>query len=208
MATILIVDDHPAMRMVLRAQLAQRFGDARIHEAGTGRQALAATRQLLPDLVILDLDLPQIGGLELAPRLRAVHPAVRILVVSGQDPALFATRASRAGAQGYVSKTQELDEILRCVESVLAGYSVFPADGQPSGTRPGGAEADRLASLSDRELAVLGMLAHGQSNKAIAAALFVSNKTVSSYKSRIMAKLGARTLVELIDFARRCRLAP
>lgn len=211
MATILIVDDHPAMRLVLKAQLAQLLGVSRILEADNGQSALDAVRRHQPDLVILDLDLPRMSGLDVAPRLRRAHPSVRILVVSGQDAFAFAERAAQAGAQGFVSKTQDVREIVRCVESVLAGYSVFPAFPMPPRARRARPTADdeaMLSGLSDRELDVLRLLARGWSNKAIATALFISNKTVSSFKSRIMGKVRARTLVELVDFARRCRLVP
>lgn len=204
MASILIVDDHPAMRLVLKAQLAERLGIHPIFEAAGGREALAITRAHAPDMVVLDLDIPHMSGLDVAPRLLAVQPNIRILVVSGQESAIFAHRARRAGAMGFVSKIQPLDEIVRCVESVLAGYTVFPA---PAGkSRPEEDEA-RLDTLSDREVVVLRMLASGLSNKAIANALFLSNKTISAYKSRLMAKLEVASLVELVDFARRCRLA-
>lgn len=204
MASILIVDDHPAMRLVLKAQLAARLCMDTVFEASSGREALAITRAHAPDMVVLDLDIPHMSGLDVAPRLLAVQPGIRILVVSGQDPAVFAPRAGRAGAMGFVSKSQPLDEIVRCVESVLAGYTVFPVPWRRS--RPEEDEA-RLHTLSDREVVVLRMLASGLSNKAIANTLFLSNKTISAYKSRLMAKLKVASLVELIDFARRCRLA-
>jgi len=206
MASILIVDDHPAMRLVLKAHLAQRLGIGTIFEADSGREALAIVREHAPDVVMLDLDIPHISGLDVAPRLLALRPVTRILVVSGQDPAVFAARASRAGAMGFVSKTQPLEEIVRCVESVLAGYSVFPVFGRP-GAEMAVDDQARLRSLSDREVAVLRMLAAGLTNRDIADALFLSNKTVSSYKARLMAKLRAESLVDLVDFARRCRLA-
>jgi len=205
LATILIVDDHPAVRVVLKTHLSQVLGVTHVLEADNGQAAVEIVRQYAPDVVILDLDIPRINGLDVIPRLKAIQPNVRILVISGQDQNTFAPRARQAGANGFVSKTQELPEIVRCVESVLAGYSVMPD--AAVGRVEGGDEAGRLGSLSDKELVILQMLAKGMSNKQIGEVLFISNKTVSTHKTRIMEKLGARSLVDVIDFARRHHIA-
>jgi two-component system response regulator EvgA len=210
MSTILIVDDHPAFRLVIRLQLMQLLGVENIFEADNGQAAVEMARQHAPDLAILDLDIPRISGLDVIPRLKLAHPLIRVLVLSGQDPVTFAPRAMRSGAHGFVGKSQEMKEILRGVEAVLAGYTVFPVTRSGSGMAPNNgasSEEDKLALLSDKELVILQMLSRGMSNKAIGDALFVSNKTVSSHKTRIMQKLGVRSLVELVDLARRCRIA-
>ncbi|RWA49920.1 two-component system response regulator [Cupriavidus sp. UYMSc13B] len=209
MTTILIVDDHPAMRLVLRHHLLQLLGVDEVIEADNGQCAIELVRARAPDLVLLDLDIPRSSGLDVAPRLRAIHPQVRILVVTALDPAVFISRSWQAGAQGFVSKTQDIKEILRAVEAVLAGYTVFPVLSRGGAPRQAmSADEEILRRLSDKELAVLQMLARGLSYKAISASLFISNKTVSSYKARIMGKLQVSSLVELVDFARRCRLTP
>ncbi|UIF90354.1 response regulator transcription factor [Cupriavidus sp. UYPR2.512] len=206
MATILIVDDHPPVRVVLKAHFSQVLGITHVLEADNGQAAIEIVRQYTPDVVILDLDIPKINGLDVIPRLKASHPAVRILVISGQDQNTFAPRVRQAGAHGFVSKTQELGEIVRCTESVLAGYTVMPEIDH--GNNAGQAdEAARLASLSDKELVVMQMLAKGMSNKDIGETLFISNKTVSTHKTRVMEKLGARSIVDVIDFARRHHIA-
>lgn len=211
MTTILIVDDHPALRLVIKTQLSQLLGVSELIEADNGQTAVEMARQHAPDLAILDLDIPRINGLDVIPRLRLAHPNVRILVLSGHDPVTFASRASRAGAQGFVSKSQDMREILRGVEAVLAGYSVFPV-AMSSAAMPSSANAcsdgERLELLSDKEIVILQMLSKGMSNKTIGEALFISNKTVSSHKTRIMSKLGIKTLVELVDYTRRCGIAP
>ncbi len=191
----------------MRSQLSQLLGVEDIVEADNGQCAIEAVRQHKPELVMLDLDIPRIGGLDVAARVRDIHPSVRILVVTALDPAVFVSRSWQAGVQGFVGKTQDIREILRAVESVLAGYTVFPA--QPRRGTFGLAlcgDDESLRRLSDKELVVLKMLARGMSYKAIGDELFISNKTVSSYKARIMAKLQVGSLVELVDFARRCRL--
>jgi two-component system response regulator EvgA len=209
MSTTLIIDDHPAFRLVIKMQLQQLLGIEEVIEADNGQAAVELARQFAPKLAILDLDIPRISGLDVIPRLKLAHPPIRVLVLSGHDPATFAPRAMRSGVHGFVGKSQEMKEIMRGVEAVLAGYTVFPVTtgcGMASniGTEH---EEERVRLLSDKELVILQMLSKGMSNKAIGDALFISNKTVSSHKTRIMQKLGAKSLVELIDLARRCRIA-
>ncbi|MEN7528721.1 response regulator transcription factor [Cupriavidus sp. DL-D2] len=210
MTTILIVDDHPALRMALRAHLSQLTGVKRMYEADNGQAAVDSVRQHKPDLVVLDLDIPRMSGLDAMPRMLAVHPQVRVLVLTAQDPIPFATRARHAGAQGFVSKTEDMEAIARCVETVRSGFTVFPTSDPCDISYEGRIVTDDegLRKLSDKEMKILRMLSRGMSNKAIGNALFISNKTVSSYKSQIMDKLGAESLVDLVDFARRCRLTP
>jgi two-component system response regulator EvgA len=209
MSTVLIIDDHPAFRLVIKLQLAQLLGIEEVFEADNGQTAVEMARQHTPTLAILDLDIPRISGLDVIPRLKLVHPPIRMLVLSGHDPATFAPRAMRSGVHGFVGKSQEMKEILRSVEAVLAGYTVFPvlAGGRVVSSIGTEHEEERLRLLSDKELVILQMLSKGMSNKAIGDALFISNKTVSSHKTRVMHKLGAKSLVELIDLARRCRIA-
>lgn len=211
MTTVLIVDDHPALRLVLKTHLAQVLGVTRILEAGNGQEAVQIVRDAQPGLVVLDIDIPRINGLDAIPRIRAIDPKVGILVLSGHDQSVFAPRVKEAGANGYVSKSQEIVEIIRCIEAVLAGYIVFPsADVLPSVQRTDRSNnhVERLDRLSDKQVIIMQMLARGMSNKQIGEALFISNKTISTHKTRILAKLELRTLVELIDFARQCHIAP
>jgi two-component system, NarL family, response regulator EvgA len=209
MSTIMIIDDHPAFRMVIKMQLMQLLGIEEVIEADNGQTAVELARQHMPKLAILDLDIPRISGLDVIPRLKLAHPSMRLLVLSGQDPATFAPRAMRSGAQGFVAKSQEMKEIMRGVEAVLAGYTVFPVTSGSGGFSPNAAgqnEEDRLTLLSDKELVILQMLSKGMSNKAIGDALFMSDKTVSTYKSRIHEKLGLSSLAALIEFATLHRL--
>ncbi|CAB4052173.1 response regulator transcription factor [Paraburkholderia phenoliruptrix] len=210
MSTILIIDDHPAFRMIVRLQLMQLLSVEEVVEADNGQTAVEMARQYKPDLAILDLDIPRISGLDVIPRLKLVHPPIRVMVLSGHDPATFAPRAMRSGVHGFVGKSQEMKEIMRGVEAVLAGYTVFPVAPNGASIAPGvtpNGDEGRIMLLSDKELVILQMLSKGMSNKAIGDALFISNKTVSSHKTRIMHKLGVKSLVELIDLARRCRIA-
>lgn len=208
--TVLIVDDHPSLRLVLKMHLSQVLGVTGILEADNGQATIQIVKDSAPGLVILDIDIPKINGLDVIPRIRAIQPSIRILVVSGQDQSVFAPRVKTAGANGYVSKAQEISEIIRCVEAILAGYTVFPNTEGPQAPRLERVtqNVDRLNRLSDKEIVIMQMLARGMSNKEIGVALFISNKTVSTHKTRIMGKLEVQTLVELVDFARQCHIAP
>ena len=209
MASILIVDDHPAFRLVIKTHLLQLLGTQEVFEADNGQSAMEMARQFAPDLTILDLDIPRINGLDVLSRLKAAHPSMRVLILSSHDASTFVSRAMRAGAQGFVSKSQDVKEIMRSVEAVMSGYSVFPVAPSASvgAAGRGVVEERKLELLSDKELVILQMLAKGMSNKTIGDALFISNKTVSSHKTRLMTKVGVATLVDLVDFARRCGIA-
>ncbi|CAE6787018.1 response regulator transcription factor [Paraburkholderia domus] len=210
MTNVLIIDDHPAFRMVIKMQLMQLLGVEDVIEADNGQTAVELARLHMPKLAILDLDIPRISGLDVIPRLKLANPSIRLLVLSGQDPATFAPRTMRSGVHGFVGKSQEMKEIMRGVEAVLAGYTVFPVTSNGSGMGANGDrmhEEDRLTQLSDKELVILQMLSKGMSNKAIGDALFMSDKTVSTYKSRIQEKLGLSSLAALIEFASLHRLA-
>ncbi|MFD4841195.1 response regulator [Achromobacter sp. NPDC058515] len=210
MTTVLIVDDHPSLRLVLKTHLSQVLGVTGILEADNGQATIQIVKDSAPGLVVLDIDIPKINGLDVIPRIRAIQPSIRILVVSGQDQPVFAPRAKAAGANGYVSKTQEISEIIHCVEAILAGYTVFPNAEGPQAPRLErvAQNVDKLNRLSDKEIVIMQMLARGMSNKEIGDALFISNKTVSTHKTRIMGKLEVQSLLELVDFARQCHIAP
>ncbi|MDM0018325.1 LuxR C-terminal-related transcriptional regulator [Variovorax saccharolyticus] len=176
-------------------------------EAGDGPTALAAFRELTPDLIILDLDLPRLSGLDLIERVRKSQPGAKLLVLSAQQESIFAARTVQAGANGFMSKNENMAAVVQAAQTVLAGYSMFPSSALASQHPNSATPADALIkSLSDRELTVLQYLARGLSNKEIAETLLISNKTISSYKTRIFEKLGISTLVELVDFTRAHKL--
>lgn len=204
MHTVIVVDDHPAIRLAVRSAL-EASGELKVvGEAGDGPTALAAIRDQHPDLVILDLDLPRLSGLDLIERVRKSQPATKLLVLSAQQESIFAARTVQAGANGFMSKSEKMSAVVQAAQTVLAGYSLFPSSALSSQVNPHSpATPDALIkTLSDRELTVLQYLARGMSNKEIAETLLISNKTISSYKTRIFEKLRISTLVELVDFTR------
>ncbi|MEG0248084.1 MAG: response regulator transcription factor [Pseudomonas sp.] len=203
MNKVLIVDDHPVIRLAVR-MLMERHGYDVVAETDNGVAALQLTREHLPDIVVLDIGIPKLDGLEVIARMAAFSPGSKVLVLTSQVPGNFSMRCMQAGAAGYVCKQQELTELLSAIKAVLSGYSYFPNQAlHDSRGRGGGSETDMVNRLSAREMTVLQQLSRGRSNKEIADSMFLSNKTVSTYKSRLLLKLNARSLVDLIELAQR-----
>lgn len=203
MSRILIVDDHPVIRMAMK-MLLEAEGHQIVGDTDNGVDAIGLGRELKPDLVILDIGIPRLDGLEVISRLMVLALPLKILVLTGQSASLFALRSMQAGAAGFVCKQGGLAELVTAVNAVASGYSYFPS----SAMRPvqQGAYSDDvelLGRLSDREVSVLQYLSQGYSNKQISEQMFISNKTVSTYKARLLLKLNAGSLVDLIEFAKR-----
>ncbi|EOD9094973.1 TPA: response regulator [Pseudomonas aeruginosa] len=203
MSRILIVDDHPVIRMAMK-MLLEAEGHQIVGDTDNGVDAISLGRELKPDLVILDIGIPRLDGLEVISRLMVLALPLKILVLTGQSATLFALRSMQAGAAGFVCKQGGLAELVTAVNAVASGYSYFPS----SAMRPvqQGAYSDDvelLGRLSDREVSVLQYLSQGYSNKQISEQMFISNKTVSTYKARLLLKLNAGSLVDLIEFAKR-----
>ncbi|WP_188701634.1 response regulator [Silvimonas iriomotensis] len=195
---ILIVEPYPLLRHAMQVALTEA-GYHVVASVGNGRDALTAVREHQPDLVILELDLPELGGLDVIRRLRARSAQLRILVFTGQHARHYALRSAQAGANGFVSKHDAENALDAAVHAVLQGKNLFP-DGAAIHTARG--QQQLLDCLSARELSVLQALANGESYHDIASTLAISWKTVSTYKSRLLGKLQASSLAELIDIAR------
>ena len=196
---ILIVDDHAIVRDGL-ARLLAADGEHEIRMAASGREALTQARAFRPELTILDLNLPGLGGLELLRRLVRVG-AGRILVLTMHAEPLYARRSLEAGAHGYVSKNAAPEELLEAIKTVLAGGTAIERDiAQELGSR--GAEEDAyLRPLTKRDMEILRLLADGKSLAQIAEALGVAYKTVANTLSRIKDKLGVSQTADLIRIA-------
>ena len=208
MNKVLIVDDHPVIRLAVR-MLMERHGYDVVAETDTGVDALQLTRDYLPDIVVLDIGIPKLDGLEVIGRIGLASPSSKVLVLTAQAPGHFSMRCMQAGAAGYVCKQQELTELLSAIKAVLSGYSYFPNQAlhKARSAISRGTETEMVERLSAREMMVLQQLARGKSNKDIAESMFLSNKTVSTYKTRLLLKLNARSLVDLIELAQRHGLA-
>jgi two-component system invasion response regulator UvrY len=194
---ILIVDDHAIVRDGL-ARLLASDGDHRVNQAVDGREALSVAKTLRPNLIILDLNLPGLGGLELLRRLVQIGSG-RILVLSMHAEPLYARRALEAGAAGYASKNVAPLELLTAVRRVAAGRRYVEAEIAQALAL--GAGAETLDALSLRELEIMRLLAGGSSLAEIAAALGVGYKTVANTLTLIKSKLGVARTADLVRLA-------
>lgn len=206
---ILVVDDHEIVRLGVRHLLGDR---AQVSEADSLPAALQALAAGPCDLLLLDLGLGDSFGLTALPRLRAEHPALKIIVLTSMAEQLYAERALRAGADGFVEKSAFGTTLLGAVESVLAGQlHVSPELGAALLRRVAGRAAPAAGDgeLSARELEVLRLVAAGRSTREIASALNRSVKTIESHKQALKTKLGADTPAMLVRLAvARCGDAP
>ncbi|HVJ51345.1 MAG TPA: response regulator transcription factor [Aliidongia sp.] len=194
---LLIVDDHAIVRGGLCRLLATLPG-ARIREAANGKDALALFRELKPDLTILDLNLPGVGGLELLHRLLLEEPTARILVFSMHAEPLYAARALQAGAQGYVSKSAAPDELLLAVRRIAEGGRYIENElAQELALQPT-PRAQSIDRLSEREVEIMRLLGDGRSLTEIADSLGIAYKTVANTCTQIRLKLGVARTADLI----------
>jgi two-component system invasion response regulator UvrY len=197
---ILLVDDHVIVRSGLR-NLLTSAADVRISEAANGRDALLRQREDRPDLVLLDLNLPGIGGLELLRRMLLADASARILVLSMHAEPLYAARALELGARGYLSKNASAAELLTAVRRVADGGRYIENEIAQElalrATPPG----DGLQDLTERDLEIMRLLAEGRSLAEIAEALGIGYKTVANACSTIKAKLGVPRTNDLVRLA-------
>jgi DNA-binding NarL/FixJ family response regulator len=203
---VAIADDHPVFRAGMVTVLDDLPGIEVVGQAGDGEEALAVVAETHPDVVLMDLRMPGVGGLEATARIRVEHPdtAVVVLTMDGDDDSVFA--ALRAGARGYLLKEADGLDIERAVEGVARGEAVFGAGIAErvlaffaSGRQ---VPASPFPQLSPREHEVLEMIAQGLDNQQIARRLVLSDKTVRNRVSDILAKLHARNRAEMVALAR------
>lgn len=205
---IVLVDDHPVVRDGLRALLASVDDMAVVGEAGSGEESLDVVLATSPDVVIMDIDMPGIGGIEATRRLVARSPCVvLVLTMYGEDEFVFA--ALRAGARGYLLKGAQQEDVLRTIRAVSKGDAVFGhevADRLLHSFTTIGNSRTPFPELSDREREVLTLLADGTSNALIARQLGLTPKTVANHVSNILMKLHAVDRTEAVVRARRAGL--
>lgn len=197
---ILLVDDHAIVRAGLR-RLLDTLQGVQIVEAEDGREALAILRVHRPDLVMLDLNLPGIGGLELLRRLLAECPGVKVIVLSMHAATVYAAKAMQAGAVGYLSKNVPPEELLRAVEKVAAGGRHIEHEIAQELALQSAGQASEAPLLSDRDLEIMRLLGAGRSLSEIADAFGLSYKTVANICSQMKAKLGISRTSDLIRLA-------
>ncbi|GGY19096.1 response regulator transcription factor [Paludibacterium paludis] len=200
MKRLVVIDAHPAIRVAVRAYLEEHGDLMVVDEAGNAVEGIETVRKQRPDLVILDPNLSGGDGLGLIRRLKLSCEGVRILILAGQEEAVYLRKAMEEGVDGFVGKSRDMSVVLNTVNAVLSGYRCFPGGG---GDQTSLRTVDeRLMTLSMRELTVLQHIARGYSNKQIATLLFISEKTVSTHKARVLTKLNLKTVIDLAQYAR------
>lgn len=202
-ASVVIMDEQPIVRMSIEVLLQKNSQIHVVLKSDDGKEVIDYIRKNETDLVIVDIELPGTDGFSLLKRIHDISPKTKILFLSSKSESYYAGRAIRAGANGFVSKRKDHNDIYKAVDMLLAGYSFFPSDTlnflSNNPARRG--ELNELP-LSNREVTVLRYLVNGLTNKEIADQLLLSNKTISAHKSNIFSKLGVHTIVELIDYAK------
>jgi DNA-binding NarL/FixJ family response regulator len=200
---IMLVDDHPIVRRGLRDILDEAFEAAVIQEVGSGQEALALVRAHAWSVVILDLSLPDGSGLDVLKRVREARPRLPVLILSMHAVEQFARRAIAAGAAGYLTKDAADNELVTAITRLLRGGKYFGAEvleGVALGLHPDSSDRPH-ERLSDREYQVLRMIGSGRTVSEIAQSLSLSVKTISTYRARVLEKMGMRTNAELTRYA-------
>ncbi|MFL6257863.1 MAG: response regulator [Pyrinomonadaceae bacterium] len=209
MFRVLIVDDHAVVRRGLREILADER-DIEVSETADAHEALRLIREQAWSLVVLDIDLPGRGGLELLKDARRERPRLPVLILSVYPEEQFALRTVRAGASGYLSKDSAPDDLVRAVRKILKGGKYFGervVEQLLHNPNERAATAYPHELLSDRELQILCLFGRGRTVKEIAGELSLSRSTVSTYRARILEKMQMRTTAELVRYAVQNRLA-
>lgn len=203
MIRILLVDDHAIVRRGLRSLLADAFADAAFGEASHAEEALEQLGKKVWDVALLDITLPGKSGLDLLKELKAARPKLPVLVLSVHPEDQFAVRALKAGAEGYMTKESAPEELVLAIRKILAGGRyVSPALAEKLAWSVG-KDFKRTAheTLSDREHEVMCLIASGRTVTEIAAELSLSVKTISTYRARILEKLGVKNSAEITRYA-------
>ncbi|WP_245846447.1 response regulator transcription factor [Prosthecobacter debontii] len=205
MKRLLLIDDHPIMRHGLAQLIRAEEGLEVCGEAGSAREGLDAVGTLKPDLVVIDLTLPDKNGLELLKDIHAMHPGTQCLVLSMHDETMYGERALRAGARGYIMKEAAADHLITAVRKILSG-GIYVSESMASRMleQVTGQRVKTVASLdtlTDRELEVLEMIGQGVATKNIAEKLCISARTVEAHRAHIKDKLAITDGAALVRYA-------
>lgn len=192
---VVLVDDHPMLREGTATLLTAQADIAVVGQTGRGTEAVALVGERRPDVLVLDLHLPDLSGVEVTRRVRAAHPAVAILILSNYEDPGYVRALLQLGVRGYLGKTAGGEEIVAAVRGVARGGATVLSDAARAALGAGGVD------LSARETEVLKLIAAGQRNAEIAAALFIAESTVEYHVRHVLAKLGARSRTEALRLA-------
>lgn len=203
---LLLVDDHPVMRAGVRSLLVSEPDLELVGEAEDGLSAVRLTNELKPHVVLMDVSLPHLSGVEATRQIAALSPRSKVLGLSAHEDPAFARSLMSAGASGYALKRSACDELVRAIRSVAAG-GIYIDPALASALESNDVAASDIglpsASLSEREAEVIRMISRGHTSKEMAEKLGISPRTLETYKARAMSKLGLRTRADLIRYALR-----
>jgi DNA-binding NarL/FixJ family response regulator len=209
---ILIADDHALVRDGLRMNLEARGDFVVVGEAVNGREALAKALELLPHVIVMDIAMPELNGIEATRLICEKLPEVKVLILSMYSSSEHSFRALRSGARGYILKESAGDEVVTAIGTIMRGRHYFGAGVanplENSGAGGQNARKSPLESLSRRELEIFQLVVEGKSSSEIAARLVLSSKSVDTYRSRLMQKLGVNNIPSLVSFALQHGITP
>jgi len=198
---IVVVDDHPMMRDGLTLRISSQSDMEVCGEAATEEDAFELVKKTCPDLVLIDISLTSGNGIELIKRIKALNSSVKMLVVSAFQESLYAERAMRAGALGYLNKQESSEKVLEAIRAVMRGerYASYEFTQRLVGLALGkrGEAQDPVEQLTDRELEIFKLIGAGVTTSAIAEKLFLSTHTIDTHRENIKRKLGAKNGAEL-----------
>ncbi len=206
---VLLVDDHELFRSGIKSILQNKGDRLVVEEAASGEEAIDRVRKCLPDLVLMDVHMPGMGGMEATRRLRRMHPDLPIIAVTVLNDDPFPSKLLDAGALGFVTKGDPADELFVAIDTVLQGkYYISRKVAQKLALSGfiGEAETSPLAQLSPREMQTMLMIAQGKTNGEISDVMYLSPKTISTFRKRLFEKLGVTNDVELTHVALRYHL--
>lgn len=208
MIKILIADNHPIVRMGIKQVLSSAKDFEVTDDVATTSELFEKLEKVVPDVVILEMDIPEINGIATLRKIKQEFPDVKVLIYSGQSEDVYALSTIRAGAFGYLSKTADLDYIISAVRKVSQGNMFITNELAQRLAFDEGTQKPRrfFRKLSTREVEVLKLLASGKRNKDVALGLGLNEKTVSTYKARLMRKLNVDNLVDLLQQAKALEL--
>lgn len=208
MIKVLLVDDHELIRIGIKRLLQDAAGIKVVAEASTGEEAIRLAKELIPDVVLLDVQMPGIGGLESARKMIRHNPDIKVLALTIHDDEPYPSRFLQAGAAGYITKGCDANEMIRAIRTVHSGQRYLSPEiaQQLALKRFAKDEASPLDDLSERELQIMLMITSGQKVQDISDKLCLSPKTVNSYRYRIFEKLNINSDVELTLLAMRLGL--
>ena len=201
---VLLADDHPVVRRGIASCLERSPNLEVVGEAADGQEALSKSRELVPDVVLTDNDMPHLSGLAVTEALRKELPKVKVLIFSMNADPEYVLRCAQSGAQGYVFKNSAPDQFVQAIEAVYRGQSFFsPEVAHLALSRMfrGGTKGPELSGLTNREREVLLNIADGLCNKEIACRLNIGTRTVETHRERLMRKLGIHSIAGLTRFA-------